>query len=450
MMAEERAEMETGLRAGTAERTEIETGLRAGTAERTEMEDDEQSDEKTERKSHPAPGPRGAYPDTRSNFLTLLAAVAIIIGGYLFPTLLYPMMDQYHEVTIVLKDPTADTGDTHVFSEPVSLYPWNLYQPDECRGLLPNERSQLVDRGVPEFLLASLRDRGLTLPEAEDGEPNEAFIRERIIDSFQYLNVGDTESPDCFVLVDADVDGDEQPDLSCAVDQFGNIISLLFLAPQWDSVALSADDYPSAVSEVDGGSGADAADGEQTDAADGSTTDGDGVVDDGVATGDEETAGDETAGDETDRDAAQGNSPTKPSTRADLEYLPMDEDERLWSFAWATMHEAQEFKQPILATAFTVLDNNYQYRYGYSYRTYLLFQSGENVEAGATEADPVSESDATEGEDDEDTALFPLTPTPFATADNLLYIYDLPEEGRVIIYLDPTTKHCVGFNLVSL
>jgi hypothetical protein len=41
-----------------------------------------------------------------------------------------------------------------------------------------------------------------------------------------------------------------------------------------------------------------------------------------------------------------------------------------------------------------------------------------------------------------------LTPTIFATGDYLLYIYDLPDNERLILYLNPDTLHCRGFNLL--
>jgi hypothetical protein len=381
--------------------------------------------------------PLSSFPDTRSNVLTLLIAIVIIAGGYLLPTLLYPRMDQYHEQTLMLRDPTSDAITTYLFDEPVSLYPWNFYHPEDCRSLVLAERSLLVDRDVPTFLLASLVDRGLVLPLDENGAPDESArkaYREALVEGFQYLYVDSANSPNCYVLVDADVDADGVADLSCAVDQDGSIISLLFLSPQWSTVALSADDYPAP-----------------------ETANTDAPQPDAPETPDAPDASENTSTDAATEDAEENSSdtpdtPDAPTGPAKIENPPMDEDEQLWSFAYATMHEAETYQQSELASAFTVLNDNYESRYGYSYRLYLLFQGGGSAEIGGVggiedpgEAGDLNGSDV----DAAKTELFPLTPTVFATAENLLYIYDLSEGVRVIIYLDPVTKHCVGFNLVS-
>ncbi|MDR2197107.1 MAG: hypothetical protein LBO07_03990 [Coriobacteriales bacterium] len=429
-----------------------------------------------------------AYPATRSNLLTLLLAIVIIAGGYLVPTLLYPMMDRSREVTVVLKDPATDSLATHVFPEPVPLYPWNLYRIEDCRALLSSERSLLSERGVADFLLASLTDRGLVLPLDESGLADTASYRETIIDGFSYLDVEQTSEPDCFVLVDLDVDADGVPDISCAVDHSGTVISLIFLAPQWDTVSLTAEDYPPPEAEPAEGVAENTAPNSDAAAVPGTETPGDegvegeGGPDDEAAAGntDELDSNSATAGEGEGESGGEGvgeeaDGAAEPIETINLEYLPMEEDERLWAFSYATMHEATAFEQPDLAAAFAVLNESFQYRYGYSYRLYLLFQSGKALDAeeaeatesgggtesseakedsGATESGEATENgEATEsGEAAErsDAALiFPLTPTVFATAENLLYIYDLPEGARAIIYLDPATKRCVGFNLMS-
>jgi hypothetical protein len=127
-------------------------------------------------------------------------------------------------------------------------------------------------------------------------------------------------------------------------------------------------------------------------------------------------------------DAGAQNTETQPAPPA-VEYLPVEEDRQLWSFAYTTAREAWLMDQQGLFFAFRQLELTFESRYGYPFITLL------GAAPGASEDLPLIDP-------------VPLTPTPFATADYLLYIYDLPTEERLILYLNPLDRQCMGFNLL--
>jgi hypothetical protein len=394
--------------------------------------------------------------DILSNLLTLLLTGIIIAGGILLPNLLYPYLDRYRDETVQLEGPSEGAIAAYTFDEPVSLYPWNLYEEQRLRALTSTERDLLDERGIPDFLIATLRDHGMDIP---SDNPDAWSYRAQILGSFRYLQPDDSAEPGCYVLYDADIDAEGQPDLRCAVDLQANIISLLFVSDNLSALEVGAPlgSAPGAATgDAAGTAAAGAADGRQApdatqeqESARGATA---GNPTD-TANGDSENTGGTPAAEiegetgitgtgettQTD-DAAETGGATGTGTNPEVEvivgsdtqpeYQPPEEERYLWSFAYATAREAQAFNQPSLMRAFRQLEYTYENRWGYPYTTLL--------------ATPPTESE-TGFPGDEYTPLLP--PTPFKTTDYLLNIYNLSDGNHLILYLDPETSHCMGFNL---
>jgi hypothetical protein len=369
-----------------------------------------------------------------SNLLTLLLTGIIIAGGFLLPTLLYPYLDFYHNDTVQLARPSESTIAEHIFAEPVTLYPWNLYDEDRLRLLSSTERELLETKGIPSFIVATLRDHGLS------ANPDESSYRAQIISSFRYLEPRDAIEPGCFVLVDADIDGDERADLRCAVDPAGSIISLLLISERWDSVQIEAPIgvavAPLEGDETPGETMAEAQD-EQTaleGGGEGKNAEAEGGEANAGSTGAEGAAGTEGTEGAESEGAESGITGTETTTETGIaqpvvEYLPVEEDQYLWSFAYATSREAKAINQQELFFAFRQLELSYEYRYSYPFITLLPLQPAKPEELP-------------------EIAYTPLTPTVFATGEYLLYIYELPSDERLILYLNPNTLRCKGFNLM--
>jgi hypothetical protein len=369
-----------------------------------------------------------------SNLLTLLATSAIIVGGFLLPTLLYPYLDFYLNETVQLTRPSDDTIAEHVFAEPVPLYPWNLYDANLLRPLTAVERNLFEERGIPEFLVATLRDCGMRMEEDEGNH------RAQIINSFQYLDPASDAEVGCFVLYDADIDADGQSDLRCAVDLTGNIISLIFVDEQWDSLRVEApigvasaekpDDNGQTMVETpngpdDGSETGEDIEGENTENPDvtgeddTTTTTGENPDENGDPSGNGNPGGDPNANENTN-----GNGdPPQPISQ------PVEQDQYLWSFAYIISREARLINQQSLFSAFRQLELNYDYRYGFPFTRLLPIQ-------------PAEPEDLPESE------LMMLTPTMFTERDYQLHIYDLPDGERLVLYLNPLTLRCMGFNLL--
>ncbi|MDR1185027.1 MAG: hypothetical protein LBK67_09555 [Coriobacteriales bacterium] len=362
-----------------------------------------------------------------SNLMTVLLTGVIIAGGFLVPTLLYPYLDLYLNETIQIDRPSSGTVSDRAFKQPITLYPWNLYEEDRLRLLTTMERNLLEERGVPGFLVATLRDHGLEM------KLDEESYRTQIIISFRFLDPQDSAEQGCFVLIDADVDADERADLRCAVNLDGDIISLLFSSRQWDTVQIEApigmpittpgDEQTPAEGEATGENpatiGTEGNEGAGTDTNAGGTT----------STGTEGKEDTDDSKDTTTTDAGTPETDETP-TPAIVEHLPVEEDQYLWSFAYATSREANMIGQRELFSAFRQLELIYEYRYGYPFTAQLPVRPTEPEEL--PEIDYIS-----------------LTPTPFATEEYLLYIYDLPNGERLVLYLNPTSLRCMGFDLLQ-
>jgi hypothetical protein len=357
-----------------------------------------------------------------SNLLTLLFAGIIIVSGFLLPTLLYPYLDPYRNDTVQLARPSENAISEHIFEEPVTLYPWNLYEEELLRSLSSSERELLEARGIPSFIAATLRDHGLQT------DLDESSYHTQIINSFRYLEPRNELEPGCFVLVDADIDADGQADLRCAVDPTGNIISLLLVWEQWDSARIEA---PIGVAvaplENDDTAGESTTETPDTENAVEGETEGETVETEGESAEGEAT---EAEGAETETESApNGTDVATETTQTIIEYRPVEEDQYLWAFSYVISREAKAVNQQELFSAFRQLELNYEYRYGYPFTMLLPAQPAEPEELP-------------------EIAYTALTPTIFATGDYLLYIYDLPDNERLVLYLNPDTLHCRGFNLL--
>jgi hypothetical protein len=381
-----------------------------------------------------------------SNLLTLLLTGVIIAGGFLVPTLLYPYLDLYFNETVQIDRPSSEVVSDRAFKQPITLYPWNLYEEDRLRLLTAMERSLLEGRGVPDFLVATLRDHGLEMAMDE-----ESYLTQ-IINSFRFLDPQDSAEQGCFVLIDADVDADERPDFRCAVDLNGDIISLLFSSQQWDTVQpempigmlpiTPGDEQTPAEGLTEGQAdaenpaatetGENESAGAGADTGDANAGAGTGTDPGGAST--EETNGAGSGADDT-KEADPANAGTTendndPTASFIVEHPPVEEDRYLWSFAYAIAREANLIGQQNLFSAFRQLELIYEYRYDYPYTMLIPVQP--------TEPEVLPEID-----------YISLTPTPFATEEYLLHIYDLPSGERLVLYLNPTSLRCMGFDLLQ-
>jgi hypothetical protein len=377
-----------------------------------------------------------------SNLMTLLFTGLIIAGGFLLPTLLYPYLDLYRDDTFHLARPSDNALAGHVFNEPAAIYPWNIYESEErsLRSLSTTERDLLDIRGIPDFLLATLRDHGLQAEEDEGG------LRARILNAFRYLEPNNGIDPGCFVLGEAgslDIDGDERADLRCAVDSNGNVISLIFTSSQWESVQIEAPigvaglpptsmEQTTETPAADEGEGTGGAAGE----GEGEGAGGTGGAGAGGTEGEEGAEGTGADGAEgaegtTETPAADdtGGADANTATQPRIEHLPVEEDRDLWSFVYATAREAQIIGQTELFSAFRQLELTYEYRYGYPFTALLPVQPAEPEELP-------------------EVTYVALTPSALMTEDYLLSIYDLPSGERLVLYLNPSNLHCMGFNLL--
>jgi hypothetical protein len=355
----------------------------------------------------------------RSNLLTLFFAGLIILSGFLLPTLFFPSIDVQQGEIFRLDPPPDTTLAKRVFEDPVSLYPWNVYDEQRLRPLTASEEDLLISRGIPDFLLATLRDYGWK------AEEDLSSYRNAVTGSFRYLDPSSSMEQGCFVLVDADIDLDGQKDLTCAVDQQGNVIEVLFLGDDWDPIQIDAPVGQPITAPITPDEGE----------ADG-TVESDGTDDPtallfGQEEGDAPSEGDTPPSQNPGDPNKQGVGPTGGvgPNQEDLSHRPIDEERNLWSFAYVISREAHVINQQSLYFAFRQLELNYENRYGYAYTALFPIPSEEIEELPAVE-------------------YVTLTAIDFVAQDSILYIYNLSSDERLILYLDPTTMHCKGFNLL--
>ncbi|MCL1846695.1 MAG: hypothetical protein FWF91_01855 [Coriobacteriia bacterium] len=367
------------------------------------------------------PGKRERRFGILGNLITLLLTALIIAGGFMLPTILYPYLDFYHNDPIQLVEPSEQPT---IFPNPIVLYPWNIYSEQSLQPLTSQQREFLEAQGIPRFLLATMCNHGFEM--AVDQGKTEFYYYLLIINSFNYLAPTEDDDPGCYVLVDLDIDEDSIPDFVCAVDLDGTIIDLRFLSSAWELVTIESPiGLPVAISDDEDPSGQTPA-GEEPKEEEPQT--GTGVAELENPPGAEEEPEDQDNPDNTQEDP--NGSATEPDEENPIiEHLPVEDDENIWSFSYATSREAQLIGQQALFQSFRQLEFYYETRYGYPYTQLLPLQSSEEE------------------------ALPPITYTPLypqviTTSEYLLYSYNLPTGERLILYIEPINLRCIGFNLL--
>ncbi|MCL2529253.1 MAG: hypothetical protein FWE41_02855 [Coriobacteriia bacterium] len=357
---------------------------------------------------------RAARLNARSGFVTVLLTAVIIAGGFMLPTMMYPFLDSFSGRLVLLTNPTDDMVTNHIFDEPVTLYPWNVYDESLIRSLVGHEISILEDSGVADFLLRNLEHRGMQL-----GDDPDHYLQ-RILDGFRYLEPFDTAEPACFVLVDADIDLDGDPDVRCAVDLSGEIISLLFISENWSELELSE---PIRTTEEDDEGEGDAS---KTDEA---TETSNGNEADEADEADSADTPDGPSNDNPSDNTVGGNGAIQtPDT---FPTRPVQEEESLWLFSYVVSREALLVGQNSVFFAFRQLDLSYELRFGYPFIKLIV---------------PPTDYEETLPE----VELMPLATDELPTGIYLLKIYDFFDGTRLILYINPITQNCDGYNLSTV
>lgn len=335
-----------------------------------------------------------------STALTILLAAAIIVAGFVTPSMLYSVIDTDRGTLTRLADPDSEDVSLHVFDEPVSLYPWNLYSFENTSDLSYSDRNFLYEHNVPQMLITAMTVYGMdvNLLQSPTEQTSAEYVAELIVDAFSFLLTDAENYQGCYVIYALDINSDGTPDLRCAVDQSGVIISMIFLSPPWVPSADAVGQNPEATGE--GGAA-------PTDATPPAG---------GVAAPDNASPEGETTTPPDGTTMASEEYPHYALVLDGLERAPVGEELALWSFTHLIALSAAENGQVLLGEAATTLDTGFTERYANS--------------------ESASKSQG-----------YSPTPTVFATEEYALYIYDLPTGVRFILYYDTEESRCVGFNL---
>ena len=354
----------------------------------------------------------------QSNLATLAFTALILLAGVLLPNFIYPLLDPYMNQVTELRAPSA--GDSLLFPNPVTLYPWDIYDPRDTTPLTTTDRQLLASRGVADFLLASLADRGMPI----DG--HEAEYRARLLESFVVLVPANGSDP-CFVLPEIDLDSDDTPDLQCAVSTEGDIIHLLFLDPAWSLVTLQPS--PGDFTEDKTGNPADG----QTDSA-GQANGGNAAANQAATESNGQAANPAEANpDQQDvLDVATGDEPgDELVSNPAIDRQPPESDLAIWYSVYAVTVESESLNQEQLSEVFHRIDQHYGSIYGYSFKDWLNINSG---------LPPDKNPDIPD-------SSFRLQPVVWNyEIGNSLTIFDLPGGARVILYINDK-GNCMGFNI---
>ncbi|MDR2035149.1 MAG: hypothetical protein LBP91_00515 [Coriobacteriales bacterium] len=337
--------------------------------------------------SNEKPDAREVSPSTLANALTVLLTVIIIAGGFMLPTLTFPLLDSYSNRSIQLTSPSDDMISGHIFEEPVTLYPWNIYDEARTRKLTVVEMAQLDQSGVIDLLISTMQHHSIAL-----GYRYEVY-QERILSSFHWLEPVSASDAGCFVMVEADIDFDGNPDASCAVDLNGNLISLLFVSDTWGALRLTD---PIAVPPEQAQVNAEGSGNAPTSSPAGETP-------------------------------ALQNLPSAPNG-SPVDYLPLQEDESIWLFSYVLSREALIAGQSDVYYTFRQLDLYYEERFAYPYIN-LIPAPPDYVET-LPNIEPIA-----------------ITYDNLSTDNYLHKIYDFANGTRLILYINPLTQNCDGFNL---
>lgn len=330
--------------------------------------------------------------------ITVFLTAVIIAAGFLLPTVVYSAVESGRDNVTVLASSEGDDVLLHVFDEPVSLYPWSFYTPENTSELSPAEQSTLLANKVPQFLIKAMLVYGMDVDQLEldTNEPPSEYVSALLIDACRFLQTDAGANQGCFVVYALDINADGRADIRYAVDQNGAIISLIFLSAPWTTRDEGA-------SLNSGSAAAEPALGQEPLAPD-ATQAPEGATPEGAAT-----------------DAVSDPELIDPISPyaldlSNLERMPVDQELALWSFVHFIAVCAAENGQFELEAAASLLDTGFNTRY------------------------------ASSGNAHTKDSYLP-TPTAFATEEYDLYLYDLPTDVRFILYYDALNARCVGFNL---
>ena len=367
-----------------------------------------------------------ARRNIQSGIITLLLTAVIITGGLGLPTMLNPLLDTYSNRLVPLDGSAVDmTG--HLFDELVALYPWDIYDETPARTLTSYEMLTLEQSGIADLLLNIMELRGIQL----EGDLSDQ--QERILSEFRCLEPTDASQIGCFVLVDSDIDMDGLPDVRAAVDFSGKIISMLFFSDTWPALALSDPiivvtddsqellDDDDKIDEITGAEGTDvlAANGDGTATNTGAATGIDAGPEAGVEAGAE-------AGLETGLEAGGVGDITSPATQVD--YRPLQEEESIWLFSYVMSRQALNVGQMDVFSTFRQLELSHEARFGYPFINLIVPDTGieENLP---------------------DIELLDFSTDDLTTGSYLLRVFDFSNRTRLVLYINPGTQACDGFNL---
>lgn len=373
----------------------------------------------------------------QSGIITLLLTAVIIAGGFGLPTMLNPFLDTYSNQLVSL-DGSAVNMTGHLFEELVALYPWDIYEDTPARSLTSYELNTLEQSGFANLLLDIMELRGIQL-EDDLGE-----YQNRILGEFRCLEPTDPSQLGCFVLVDSDIDLDGFPDVRAAVDFSGKIISLLFFSDTWPPLALSepiivATEEPSELldggektdeltspEETDTPAAAGTVAGPNTNIAAATNGAGEPAGDAGGAGGTGGTGGGDGAGGTGGGDTGGANVTEPPATQVD--FRPLQEEENIWLFSYVMSREALVVGQMDVFSAFRQLELSHEARFGYPFINLIAPDSGiiENLP-------PIE--------------LLDLSTDDLTTGTYLLRVFDFSDRTRLVLYINPSTQACEGFNL---
>jgi len=357
------------------------------------------------------------------NIVTLLLTCAIIVGGFMLPTLLYPYLDLYNYELVQLSDPPSTT---YIYPEPVVLYPWNLYDEQHLHPLSSSQRDFLLNRGCPQLLVSYMRDHGMEITAAE------SLYYSRIVNAFYFLEPLADNAPGCYVLVNMDLNEDGILDFNCAVDQQGALISFILLSDMWDNITIESPiGMPLPPQENENKDETTAIGAEVPDAE--AANQNAGTDFSAQGTGQDEALNNDQNGTVV-ANATVVNDPNSSSENAvvpkpAIEHPPTPEDVNIWSFAYVISREALLIDQRALFYAFRQIELIYESRYSYSFTMLLPVQ--------LVEKEQLPEVD-----------YVPLNPILFRSDQYLLYIYNLPTGERLVLYLNPKNLVCMGFSLL--
>jgi len=345
-----------------------------------------------------------------SNLVTLALAVVVLLSGIILPNMIYPLLDPFMEQITLLEVP-SDSESSLVFSGPPSLYPMNLYNPENTRPINPEEEQLLTSLRIMDFLLSLMSRRGMPVLGME------AVYSDRLLSSFEYLETNSDKYLPCFVMNGCDIDNDGKVDLQCAVNQRGIVIFYLILNEQWSKVIITLENTNNQPPASD------------TDGLDAPTSN-QGPT--GLAP--------DSQNDNEPLDSDPDNTTTSPPVQSPnsivSDRMPIAEHYAIWSFSYAVNIEALKINQIYLAKSFRQVDLNFCHNYRYSFDTLLLIQNGIIPEVDNTVYD----------------SSMILNPQIYSydKYNYVLYVYDLIDSTRLIFYIDALSQDCMGYIIQEL